>query len=151
MKRQQRTIGAIVNIPLENRNHTYGRILGEASFAIYDCITTDKIKQLEAITSCPILFIVAVYNDVITEGRWEKTGFVPLEQTLQKLPPKYIRDAINPDTFRIYENGQMRPASKEECIGLEVASVWEPNQVEERINDHYAGRTNIKLEKDIIK
>jgi len=35
-----------------------------------------------------------------------------------------------------------RPASREECAGLEAAAVWEPEHVEDRLRDHFAGRPN---------
>ena len=77
-KRQQRTVGAFVKIQLDEKYHTYARILGEASFAFYDIRTTEDNKDLKKIASRPILFIVAVYDDAITRGRWIKVGKLPL-------------------------------------------------------------------------
>ena len=53
---------------------------------------------------------------------------------------------MRPEKFSIYEDGKIRSASKEECLGLERAAVWEPSHVEERIVDYYAGRKNQWLE-----
>ena len=63
-KRQQRTIGAVVKIPLENGFHTYGRIL-EVETAFYD-IHTKKDLPTEEIIEAPVLFITTVYDDAIT-------------------------------------------------------------------------------------
>jgi hypothetical protein len=42
----------------------------------------------------------------------------------------------------LYEKGQIRPATKKECIGLEREAAWDPTHVEDRIRDYYAGRKN---------
>jgi hypothetical protein len=51
----------------------------------------------------------------------------------------------DPNYHRIFDNGEIREASKEECIGLEVNAIWSPEQLEERINDHYNGVPNQHL------
>ncbi len=90
IKRQRRTIGAIVKVPLEKGFHTYARIL-KYDFAFYDFRT---------------------------------------------------------DHFVLVENGVRRPATKEECKGLERSAVWTPEGIQRRLNDHYAGRKNYYIEKD---
>ena len=147
-KRQQRTIGSFVKIPIDSTYHTYARILRDASFAFYDSRTKEDISDLSKIASSPILFIVAVFNDAVTRGRWVKVGKLRLEPHLLKLPPKFIRDSIDPTQFSIYEFGKIRPATREECQGLERAAVYEPRNVEERLRDHYAGRPNRDVEED---
>ena len=151
--KQIRRKGAIVKIPLGNGYHTYARILSEASFAIYDAKTNADSYNLELLIKQPILFIVAVFNYAITKNLWKVIGFIPLENDLKRLPCKFIQDPLNPDRFEIYDNGKIRQALREECIGLERAQVWEPEQVEERIRDFYAGRKNkwIKLDEEIFK
>ena len=78
-------------------------------------------------------------------------GNGPLENELRTPPPRFIQDALRPDQFRIYENGKIRSATKEECLGLEREAVWDPEHVEERIRDHYAGRKNRWVESLRIK
>jgi hypothetical protein len=90
-RRQQRTPGAILKISLGNGYHSYARILDKSSYAFYDVMTKDDIQSMDEIVSKPIIFIIAVYNDVVTSGHWLKIGKVPLEASLQTLPLKYIR------------------------------------------------------------
>ena len=142
LMRQQRTVGAIVEIPFEPGKKSYARILGEASFAFYDYINTGEDIILTDLIARPILFVVAVYNDAVTRGRWKKIGRIPLEPQLQKLPLKFIQDSLDKNSFSIYDNGIIRPASKEECVGLEREAVWEPEHMESRIADHYSGKPN---------
>lgn len=148
MSRQQRTIGGVLKIELGDGYHTYARILPDAAYAFYDSRTQKDITDLNDIANKPILFITGVYNDAVTSGRWKKLGSLPLEESLRVPPPAFIQDPIDPNVFRIYHNGQIRPVDKEECLGLERASVWEPEDIEERIRNHYAGEPNIHLERD---
>ena len=66
LKRQQRTVGAIVKIPLEDGFHTYARIL-ETRCAFYDARTEEDLEIKEIIEK-PILFFATVYDSVITKG-----------------------------------------------------------------------------------
>ena len=74
-----------------------------------------------------------------------------MEETLLVPQPHFIQDALNPRSFSIDERGAFRPATKEECIGLECAAVWDPTHAEDRIRDHYLGRKNKWLESLKIK
>ncbi|MBP6740218.1 MAG: immunity 26/phosphotriesterase HocA family protein [Leptospiraceae bacterium] len=147
MKRQQRTVGAIVKVPLEGGYFTYARIL-KTKFAFYDFRTKIDIEDLQEIISKPILFITGVNDYAVTKGLWLKVGKLPLDKSLLNLPPQFIQDALNPDKFFIVEKGIRRPASKEECRGLERVAVWTPEGIQKRLNDHYAGRKNKSVEAD---
>ncbi|WP_065814182.1 immunity 26/phosphotriesterase HocA family protein [Hymenobacter sp. DG25B] len=151
MTRQRRTIGAVVEINLLNGYYGYGRIVGDASFAIYDLYIPHPLTNLEQIIERPILFIVAVYDDAVTSGRWRKVGSAPLPAMLRTLPLKFIQDALKPESFSLYDpnTGEITPATKETCKGLERASVWEAEHVEERIRDHYAHRPNQYRQEDV--
>ncbi len=79
LKRQQRTVGAIVKVPLENGFHTYARIL-EVRGAFYDARTQEDL-EIDEIIEKPILFFAAVHNSAITKGYWQKIGKkLPLEE-----------------------------------------------------------------------
>ncbi|MBN2423417.1 MAG: immunity 26/phosphotriesterase HocA family protein [Calditrichaceae bacterium] len=153
MRKQKRTIGSIVKIDLGNDEHSYARVLDKACYAFYDIKAREEIKNLNEIISKPILFIVSAYDDIITRGRWVKIGVVPLEDKLKQLPMQFIKDAINPDEFSIYNpnTGEIFPAKKEECISLECAAVWEAEHVEERLKDHFQGKQNRWLDDMKIK
>lgn len=152
-KRQKLTIGAIVKIDLGSGEYGYGRILDKSSFAFYDIKTKEDITDLHYIVSKPILFIIAVYDNVVKSGRWLKIGDLPLEEELQVLPLKFIQDKINPNQFEIYNpnTGEMKVAKKEDCLGLECAAVWNGEHVESRLRDHFVGKKNIWVEQMSIK
>ncbi len=142
MKRQQRTVGAILRIDLEDGYYNYAQILefGVAFFDIH--VKEAELESLDILLEKPILFIVEVYNDVITRGRWIKVGKLPIREDLKILPMKFIQDALNPQFFELYNpnTGEITPSTREACEGLERSAVWDSNHVEDRLRDYYAGR-----------
>ncbi len=149
MKRQRRVVGAFLKIKLPNGQHCYGRILDKANYAFYDFFTENDNADLEQIAKKKVLFIVAVYDDAVTSGRWLKIGKSPLEPDLQVLPLKFIQDKLNPDNFELYDpnKGTAKKASRQDCINLERAAVWEPDHVEDRIVDYLNNKYNIWVER----
>lgn len=146
-KKQKRTTGSIVKVPLEKGFHTYARILG-VDIAFYDLRTKEEITEMKEIISSPILFITAVNYYAITKGLWEKVGKASLEEYPVTIPPQFVQNPLNPEQFFIEEKGIRRPATKEECKGLERSAVWTPEGIQKRLNDYYAGRNNYYVQKD---
>ena len=139
-KAPKRVVGDIVKIPLGDGWHSYARVLPEASYAFYDTRVNGD-DTFEEIIARPILFFAAVMGYAIKKSRWPIVGHVPSEDQL-KAPPRFIQDALNKDRFEVYEDGKIRPSTRAECAGLECAAVWDPEHVEDRLRDHYAGRKN---------
>jgi len=139
--RQRRTVGAILEVPFDERWHTYAQTLKDADFAFFDC-KTDQQMAVEDIILRPVLFREAVHKSAWTTGRCKRIGKAPLSPELELPVPKFIQDALRPDQFEIYVSGRIRPATRKECEGLQRCSVWEPNHIEDRLRDHYAGIPN---------
>ncbi len=141
LKRQQRTLGAIVKIPLENGFHTYARIL-ETRMAFYDARTKENL-EINEIVEKSVLFEVIVFDQVITKGYWLKIGKkLPIEEQLLKFKPMYMEDIL---TGKYWLNtGKLKPieVSKKEVLGLESFTVWGNDGIEKRLNDYYANRKN---------
>lgn len=145
--------GAFFEIALPNSKYSYGRILGKASYAFYNIYSESRIIDINLIRNSKVIFIVAVYNHAITKNRWKTIGITELEEDIKRLPLKFIQDDSELSQFEIYDpnTGDMRPAKKLECIGLERAAVWEPEHVEDRIIDYFEGRPNKWFESLKIK
>ena len=141
-KVQKRVAGDVVRIDLGDGFHTYSRVLEKTLFAFYDGRVNDDIP-VDQILALPILFTVPVMKHSVERGRWVVVGSAPLEDSLLNPPLFFMQDILRKDQFQIYEKGgAIRPATKEECLGLERAAVWDPTHVEDRLRDHYAGREN---------
>lgn len=131
----------IHRIELEDGYHTYALRLKRPRFAIYD-VRTERELSPEEIVSRPILFIVSVFHEALK--RWPVIDHQPPITEEIFLPPEFIQST--PDEIRVlYDDYHERPGSYEECLNLERVQVWSPDLVEERINDHYAGRPNRTL------
>lgn len=144
LKRQQRTLGAIVKVPLENGFHTYARIL-ESLMAFYDA-RTQKELAINEIIEKPVLFSVIVENYAITEGYWLKVGKkLPLEDHLLVHKPFYTEDLFTGQNFIVKGIEQIK-ATKAEISGLESFTWWSHKGIEERLNDHFADRKNERTE-----
>ena len=132
-------VGDILRIDLGNNTFGYGRILHEPLMAFY---ATSLLGRLEIdaheIVSQPVLFKVWVMNYAAKSDKWEIIGNLPIDQSLA-IPPKFFKQDIISKKFYIYGDDQDIPATKEECVGLERAAAWEPEHVENRLRNYFAG------------
>ena len=140
----------MVRIDLGDGTHTYATVMAEACFAFYDARTTADLAA-GAVVARPVLFIVPVMDHAVTRGRWLRVGHVPLAGALAEPPLLFVQDKIDPAKFFVYRDGEMKPATRADCEGLECCAAWDPTHVEDRLRDHYAGRPNEWLESMRIK
>lgn len=145
MKRQQRTVGAVLVVALGDGTYCFAITLPEADFAFVDLRASDTSLPPDLVTR-PVLFRVAVHKSAWANGRWLKVSKVDLPAHLQRPQPTFMQDALDPQKFQIYVGGEIRAATRAECEGLERAAVWDPEHVESRLRDHYAGVPNCWLE-----
>lgn len=140
-KGQRRTIGSILAVPLGDGTLCFALTLPEADFAFFDVRLTEPLLPSELLLK-PILFRVAVHKSAYNKGRWLKVGKLEVPNKLLEAVPMFIQDALHPERFEIYRGGVIRSATREECEGLERAAVWDPDHIEDRLRDHYAGIPN---------
>lgn len=146
--RKRITPGDVVEVRLSDTTHSYARVLTHASYGFYDFCGAEE-PDLQRIVELPIIFFAAVRDSAVKSGRWPIRGHVPLDGKLVP-PPKFIQDPLQQNSFSIYQNdGTISEASRSQCVGLERAAVWDPEQIEDRLQDHFAGRSNKWL--DLMK
>ena len=151
MKRQKRTPGSIIEIDLGNGYLAYAQILEHGGYAFFDYKATERPISFDFLLNTGILFIIGVYNYVVNKGYWLKVAKLPIRNDLLVLPMEFIQ--YSSPHFSLYNpnTGEMTPATREECEGLECAAVWEKEHVESRLLDHFEGRPNIWVEDLKIK
>ncbi|TGM26163.1 Imm26 family immunity protein [Leptospira levettii] len=148
-KKQRRTVGSIIKVPIDNY-YIYGLILHETDIVFFDSKNFENLSVNE-IVELPILFRVAANSDAVLDGRWTKIGKIDLPEKFSVPVPRFIQNEINPDKFEIYLGGQIRPAKKEECKDLERCAVWSVRHIEDRIRDHYNNMPNVWVEQMRLK
>lgn len=139
--RSRRHEGDVVRVPLGEGLHSYARVLPQSVFAFYDCLTRGDLSP-DGIAARPILFRVPVMFSAVKSGRWQVIGCVPLEPELLQPPAFFVQDALKQDRYSISVGGIQRPATREECLGLERLAVWSAEHIEDRLRDAYAERPN---------
>lgn len=133
--------GDILEIPLGDGHRTFARILKNPLVAFYD-IKTEQNPPIDFIISKPIAFKVWVMNHAVTNGIWPIIGTKPLTPDLEKYPTFFKRDPISGKLSIYNEGGREKPATFEECSGLECAAVWDAKHLIDRLNDHFSKKPN---------
>ena len=148
-KRTGRRPGEIVAIPLPSGGYGYGRVLDKL-LAVYDK-KTDELGGEDDILESPLLFITAVHVSAFSAGRWPIIGSRPLELEFRE-PMKFFRKNPSGPGFLIYVSKptpanayEEYEATAEDCRGLEPLLVWNPDQIEQRIDDYFSGRENVHM------
>jgi hypothetical protein len=138
-----------VKIPLSGGKVAYGLVLREPIIAFFDQeFDEGDVPLPEALLRTPVAFRLMVMNHAITQGRWPVVARTNIPSDLGMPPPFCKQDEITGRLSIYHEIESLAPhyerhATLEECRGLETAAVWDPEHVEDRIQDHFAGRSNI--------
>jgi hypothetical protein len=151
LKKQRLQIGAVVEIDLGDGYFSYGEVVSKVELIFFEIRGTSDLRpSVTQITASPILFRICVMNYAVKSGRWKILELVEMAEELNKPQPYYMQDAFTGD-FSIYLDGNITAASRGQCVTLECAAVWDPEHVEDRLRDHFAGRPNAWVQQLAIK
>jgi hypothetical protein len=120
-------------------NNFFGRVLEEPFVAFYEYKEADGEPSVDEIVARKIIFTIPTMKQAITQGRWKVIGNRPLSADLTAPIETFLQDRIT-GKLSILVGHVQRPASVEECLPLERAAVWEPEHVEDRLQDARLGR-----------
>ncbi len=140
--KQKESIGAFVRVPIDDKFHTYGRIICEYRYAFYDFRTDIIDPDLSKIQNSDILFKLIVHKNAVTKGFWKIIGKLELPDELKKPLPFFIQNVGNYQDCLIDINGVRKEATLSECYGLERLAIWDHMHVEQRLRDHYNNKPN---------
>lgn len=143
-KKQKRTVGDVVSIPLETGRYAFGHVLDEPLIAFFDYQSeeSDPPGILESLRHQAVAFTVWVMNHAIERGRWKVIGSMDPSSTLDGKQQFFKQDAISGKLSVTTDGGDVIPATREQCESLERAAVWEPSHIEDRLVDHFESRPN---------
>ncbi len=137
--------GRFMRIALPDGTYGYGRLREDRAISFYNFRTEEPISDLDDIVAKLILFTVSVHKSVIS--KWEIIGDRPLEAHMKKPVVWFWQDIGDFRNCKIIDSeGNTKPATPEECEGLERWAVWEGNGIEERLFNTFMGRPNPHVE-----
>ncbi|WP_300554257.1 immunity 26/phosphotriesterase HocA family protein [Maricaulis sp.] len=132
--------GDVVEFSLPDGGFAYAKILKSPLVAFYDCITAERVP-LADVTSAKTAFSVWVMDEAVNSKAWKKIGTTALTEDDLRERLFFSRDMISKD-YVLHDDFGTAPASKEDCIGLEVAAIWSKKQIEERLSHHRRGESS---------
>ena len=141
-RKKKRTPGNVVAIPLEEGGFGFGIVTTPTLIGFYDikCETPDMPDNLDNI---PILFSLWVMDYAIGKNHWQIIGTKQVPENIDKNPWFYKFDFLSKKYSLTNDSDDEIPATLEECKKYECAAVWDPEHVESRLTDHFAGRDNV--------
>lgn len=121
-------VGDVVEILLPRGGVAWGRVLRDASIAVY---RSEAGAHSPPTGSRDYQFVVGIYDDALKT--LPVVGKDPSASPEEDWPPPYcVTDKIT-GSKRIYHHGETRPADPAECEGLEPAAVWDLHHIVDRI------------------
>ena len=135
-------MGEILRIRLADGSFAYAQVLPKL-FAFFALKNEAEIASAE-VARQPVLLIVAVHKSA--RKIWHSIGTEKIENQLLNDVRFCKLDRLSKRTF-IYTSKafpvaayDMAPAPPSECIGLEPLVVWDPDQMERRLQLIFEGR-----------
>jgi hypothetical protein len=123
--------GDVCQFALGDGRYGYGRVLRDASIAIYR--STSASPATPPIGEREFIFTVGVYDEVPGSVACPVVGHDASRDPTEDWPPPYcVTDKIS-GRKSIYHRGELTPADEDSCIGMEPAAVWDLRHILERI------------------
>lgn len=141
MRRRNWEPGNVVLVTLPNEKHCYGRVLDLYVIGFYG-LQSDEVLPVADVITCEVIFKIWVMRYSISRRHWSVLGRIPLEEALQVRPKFFKQDLITGALTTTYDATEETPAMREECEHLERLAVWDPQHVESRLRDYFAGVPN---------
>ena len=132
MAKRKAVPGDVCELALGDGRFAYGRVLREASIAVYR--STTETSNAPPLGERDFLFTVRVYDDVPGSAECPVVGQDPFDDEDQARPPPYkVVDPIN-GRIRIYYRGELQdPKDPIGAEQLEKAAVWDLHHLVDRI------------------
>ncbi|WP_054312673.1 Imm26 family immunity protein [Mesorhizobium sp. 1M-11] len=136
----QKHEGDIFKIPLGDGTQAYAIAFRDPLFGFFDIRSEDEVAVSE-IEKGKIIFCVWVMKYAVSKGIWKKVGTTSKFDGMYDEVSFYKQDAFN-GRLTSYTNGVESPIDYEAAQTMEAAAVWDPEHVEDRLRDHFAGVPN---------
>lgn len=123
--------GTVLTKKLADGQYHYAQLLAFPWARVFDLATEQPSTDPVAVAASPVLFTITAHRTLATQ--WAAVGPAPADVAL---PDQYLHDDDEPDDWSIIDPaGNLRPATEQECAGLEPAMVYEPEHIAQRLLD----------------
>jgi hypothetical protein len=130
----------------------FAQALMNPIYAFFDLrAPDDATPPVETILQAPVLFRICVMKYAVTEGLWPVLGERAPTAEVMNPPWFFKQDPLSGALSISTDGGEGVPATPEQCQHMERASVWDPEHVVSRLEDHFAGRPNKWVELQRLK
>lgn len=141
MAKRRPKIGDVFSIDLGNGWYGYGISTSSSDALFVNHFSTVATPALEDILAADALFRVVVNSSAYGSKGWGIVGKIDLPKKWAE-PVDYWNRPIGQDQFFIVTANGMKPASREEVSGLEVAAAWYAPHIEERLRANQKGEVS---------
>ncbi|MFS1861275.1 hypothetical protein BCU90_19860 [Vibrio lentus] len=124
-------IGKVVEIKLENGLYCYALVIGEPVVAFSELFFEEPQSDFDTMFDDSTFCIFAMKRALGPKG-WVKVGKINNHPLFSKKHQFFKFDLIS-KTFSIYSECEETPATREQCLGLECAAVWDKKHIEDRL------------------
>jgi hypothetical protein len=126
-------------IPLGDGTYGYCRALRFPNVAVYNHRSQVLLKS-DDVLGKEVAFRISIMRSAFTGKRWKRIGQVPLSVSEKSEAVWYFMQDPDGNLFKTRDWLERIPATWSEIQGLECAAAWDPEHVEDRLRDHFAGR-----------
>jgi len=138
--------GTIVRVSVSEHGFVYAVLLRTPFVRFFEQQHVGASPNVAELQNAKILFEVAMGDSAIRDGRWPVVGVMPVDESYR--PAEFVQDEKG---CEIVDAAGRRAATVEECMGLERASIWQPEHIESRLADHFAGRPNVHVQEGRLR
>ncbi|MEO6228950.1 MAG: hypothetical protein ABJB11_20860 [Ferruginibacter sp.] len=153
VKRQKFKEGSFVEIEISGNRKVFGRLLPSFQLCVYDYLVSTGVSfQIKEVINKSVLFYIGVYKAVVTSEYFKIVGYNELTQEeLKRIPPSFMQSEPKIEKCVLgYYDGREEVVEPSACIGLERSAAYNDLNVIQRIEDYYAGKKNISVERNKV-
>jgi hypothetical protein len=144
--------GDFFKVPLKNDRFAFGRVL-KNTWGFFNYISESSEADIQELIKGGYAFKVWVSDFALKKGLWEIFDNKSLTDAESQKDYFYKQDKINNKVWKTLTGAEEEPVTLEECERLELAAVYDPEHVLERLEYYFSeeGDPNIAFDKKALR
>ena len=139
--------GDIFIVPLNNGKFCFGKVLTN-TWGFFNYSSNAPAFDVETLDSSGYAFQISVVEAPLKKGTWKVVGSSDLTKEEKVDKYFYKMDKLNHKVWKTLSGIEEIPTSIEECLSLELAAVYDPSHVIERLEYHFSDEDDPNLAYD---